>query len=211
MADIGKLMLDQFKPREVSIDCFRCRRHAHVTTAALRKKFGNQRMDVIARMVARAATDHVGPCGLAEDPFSGLCSARPVEVDPVLWANILDAEKGGWRAYLHCHRRLENLKRAKSCSEVVELPVLVLKAKHGWDFELEKLPRHYRCPHCGSQTIEIEWVIPAEAPDPGNVGRAADEAPVLQLRPMGAALARKRFRVIEKAPKRRAAGGGDDG
>lgn len=209
MADIGKLMLDQFKPREVSIDCFRCRRHAHVTVASLRKKFGNQRMDVIARMVARASTDHSGPCGLAEDPFTGLCSARPVEVDPVLWANVLDAEKGGWRAYLHCHRRLENLKRAQSCSEVVELPVLVLKAKHGWDFELEKLPRQYRCPHCGSHTIEIEWVIPAEAPDPTSVATEPDANPVLQLRPTGAALARKRFRVIEKGPKRAAVEGED--
>jgi hypothetical protein len=209
MADIGKLMLDQFRPREVSIDCFRCRRHAHVTTAALKKKFGNQRMDVIARMVARSSTDHAGPCGLAEDPFTAHCSARPVEVDPVLWANILDAEKGGWRAYLHCHRRLENLKRAKSCSEVIELPVLVLKAKHGWDFELEKLPRQYRCPHCGSRTIDIEWVIPMQAPDPSNAADAVHEAPVLQLRPAGAELARKRFRVIEK-PAKRAAGGGDD-
>ena len=201
MADIGKLTLDQFKPREVSIDCFRCRRHAHVTTAALLKKFGNQRMDVIARMVARASPDHLsGPCGLADDPFQSLCQARPVEVDPVLWAHVLDAEKGGWRAYLHCHRRLENLKRAKSCSEVVELPVLVLKAHLGWDFPLERIPSRYRCPHCGSHSIDIEWVIPAEAPDPSDVGT---EAPVLQLRPQGAERGKRVFRVIENdRPKR---------
>ena len=209
MGDIGKLMLDQFKAPEVSIDCARCRRHATVSVAALKKKFGNQRLDVVARMVARSSAG--GPysvtCALAEDPFQRLCSARPIEIDPVLWAKILDAEKGGWRATLHCHRRLENLKRAKSCVETVELPVLVLKALFGWDFELEKLPRHFRCPNCGSRTIEIEWRIPAEAPDPG--GATDDEpAPVLQLRPTKAALGRKRFRVIE-SPRRKAGREGD--
>ena len=203
MVDIGKLMLDQFKAPEVSIDCARCRRHATVTVAVLKKKFGNQRLDVIARMVARSSAGglHNAPCALADDPFERLCSARPIELNPVLWARVIDAEKGGWTAKLHCHRRLENLKRAKSCAETVELPVLVLKALFGWDFELEKLPRRMRCPHCGSQTIEIEWRIPAEAPDPG--GATDDEpAPVLQLRPTRAAMGRKRFRVIEERPKR---------
>jgi hypothetical protein len=209
MADIGKLMLDQFKPPEVAIDCVRCRRHATVTVAALKKKFGNQRLDVIARMVARSSTGgaYSVTCALAEDPFQQLCSARPIEVDPVLWANLLDAERGGWRAILHCCRHHENLKRAKSCPESVSLPVMVLKAIFGWDFELEKLPRRLRCPNCGSHSIEIEWIIPAEAPDPAG---ASEAAPVLQLRPSRAALGRRRFRVIDKTPKR-AAGGGDDG
>jgi len=197
MDKLGQTLIDDYGPREISIDCVRCRRHATVTTAALRKKFGNQRLDVIARMVARSSA--AGPrrevCGLADDPFQSLCSARPIEVDPVLWANLLDAEMGGWRAKLHCHRRLENLKRAKSCEEVVELPVLVLKSVFGWDFELEKLPRRLRCPHCGSRSIEIEWVMPAEAPDPG--GTTEKQAPVLQLRPTRAAVGRTRFKIVE--------------
>jgi hypothetical protein len=203
MVDIGKQMLSQYKPREVSIDCFRCRRHAHCVTAVLLKKFGDQRLGVAARMLARSVAGIYGPCGLAEDPFTTHCSARAVEADPITWARIDDAEKGGWRAYLHCHRRLENLKRAKSCSEVIELPVLVLKAHLGWDFPLEAVPRKYRCPHCGSKSTEIEWVIPAEAPDPSSVGAAPDDGPILQLRPQGAERGRRVFRVIENRPARK--------
>jgi hypothetical protein len=154
-------------------------------------------------MVARSSAGgaYRVPCALAEDPFQQLCSARPIAVDPSLWARIIDAEKGGWTATLHCHRRLENLKRAKSRAETVELPVLVLKALFGWGYELEKIPRRLRCPHCGSQSIKIEWRIPAEAPDPGG---ATDDEPasVLQLRPTRAAMGQKRFRVIEQRPKR---------
>jgi hypothetical protein len=62
MADIGKLMLDQYKPPEVTIDCGRCRRHLTVSVVTLRKKFGNQRLDVIARMVARVGSSIYGPC-----------------------------------------------------------------------------------------------------------------------------------------------------
>ena len=113
----------------------------------------------------------------------------------MLWATLTDAENGGWRAILHCQRHHENLKRAKSCPETLELPVRVLKAHLGWDFELEKIPRHYRCPRCGSRTIEIEWIRPAEAPDPG--GTTEKEAPVLRLRPTRAAIGRGKFRVIE--------------
>lgn len=195
MADIGKLMLDAYKPPAIEIDCARCRRHVHVSTATLKRKFGNQRLDVIARMVARATTSASGGCALAEDPFQPLCSARPFEPDPITWAKLLDAERGCWRAILHCHRRLENLKRAKSCPETVELPVLVLKSVFGWDFELVRLPTKLRCPHCGGRSVEIEWIAPAEAPDPG--GTSGDEPPpLLQLRPSRAALGTKRFRVV---------------
>lgn len=78
--------------------------------------------------------------------------------------------------------------------ETIELPVLVLKSVFGWDFELVRLPMKLRCPHCGSRSVEIEWIAPAEAPDPGG---SEEAPPVLQLRPARAVLGRRRFRVVE--------------
>lgn len=201
MADIGKQMLDQYKPPELIIDCPRCKRRAVLEVASLKKKFGNQPLAVIARMAARASTSIHGPCALADDPFQLLCSARASAPDPVTWASILDAERGGWMAFLHCERHMAGLKRAEACREVTPLPVTVLKAIFGWDAKLWGLNQRMRCPHCGTPLVQIEWKIPAEAPDPGG-STEAEPAPILQLRPTRAMLGRRRFRVIESPPRK---------
>lgn len=161
--ELPALRLDDYGPTELEIDCARCRRHAMVSTAMLRRKFGNVRLSEIARRVAASGSPR---CELALTGDGTGCAARPIEPPFHLWAMLRDAQRDGWGARLICERHLEALKRARPCPQVVDLDLDTLVASHGYDMPLERLPRRLRCPECGTRSIRVEWIAPATRPAP---------------------------------------------
>lgn len=186
-------LLSQYRPSEIYIDCDGCRRRVTVATAILAKKYGNPPLGVVACMVARAAQP---PCALAEDPLQQLCRARPLEVPFHHWATLVQANQEGWTALLNCHRHFAAMKSTKPCREAIELDLETLIAILGHDFPLERLPRRLQCSHCGTESVEVQWIEPKAAPPPG--GTTQRPPTPVQLRPKGVRDGPARLRVITR-------------
>jgi hypothetical protein len=188
MADpLPSLLLSQYAPTELWFDCARCKRHGDAHVAVLRKKFGDLPLGEIARRVAAAG---IPPCALAAgNPADNACSVRPVEPPIELWARLAEARRLGYSARLHCERKLEALKRASSCPEVVDLDLDSLIAILGHNLPLEKLPARCSCPHCGTERVRIQWLAPSQRPTSGGAVSGLTRA---------ALATQRRLRVIGK-------------
>lgn len=187
----GTDRLNQFKPTSLRIECIRCKRMGEMRTHKAVQAYGNITLDELARRVA----ENRG-CALAV-AGDNVCSARVVEPPFDSWARLQDALQDGWTATLYCQRRYYALKRVQPCPPV-PLDVATLVGALGSDYRLDRLETKARCPHCGTDGVKVHWHEPAPEPDPGGT---TQKTPVLQLRPSGAALGRRRFRVINRMGK----------
>lgn len=181
-------LLSQYRPPVIGVDCHRCNRTAELKVAAMIKRYGDVTMHELAR---RVAAD--GGCALAT-PDNPLCSARAEEPEIWTWGCLDDARRFGWQGFIVCHRKLEAMKRGKSCSGEFAIDLNTLIAVLKWDFRLDRLPSRLCCPGCGTEAVEVLWRRPPEQPDPGGV---TEQSPPLRLRPTRAVMGRARFRVIE--------------
>ena len=181
--------LEKYRPGQFKVECMRCRRQAVVNRLDMLKRFG----DITLAECARSIAADKG-CGLALTYGQAKCSVQVFEVPVWFWARLMDARLGGWQAYLICHRRFAALKSVDSCPEVVALDVLSLISVLGDDFTLERLPHRCKCPYCGTSHVDVEWHVPKGPPASAPVAFA----PVLQMRPLGAAVGRQKFNVVKR-------------
>jgi hypothetical protein len=187
---LATVTLDGYRFPVIGFDCPRCKRNAEAEVAKLRGKFGGKlTLGEVARQVAAGRG-----CALAQDADHSLCSVRAVAPPVHHWAELDHARLGGWTALLHCGRRHEALKTAKSCPGAVPLDVPTLIAALGHNFPLERLPSRLLCPSCGSKSLGVEWIVPPEPPPSGGATQTPEP---VRLRPTRAALGGRRFRVVE--------------
>lgn len=78
----------------------------------------------------------------------------------LLLSKCLDA---GWALTLRCQRRRAGLKSVRPCLAPHALDIRTLIAAFGPDVDLEWLQAHLRCPGCGSDRVDIQFVMHATA------------------------------------------------
>ena len=161
MDRLKTLTIDQYQSGELWIECRRCRRSASATKAQLKSRYGNV---TLREAALRVAADGKPPCNLAGVEGNAFCGAIPIEPPVEAWATLTDARLGGWEAWLHCGRRHAALKKAKSCPQPFPLTVHSLLALLPWDYPLARLPSRMHCPECGTEFVQIEWLVPEDAP-----------------------------------------------
>lgn len=152
MDEIVNLRLTAYQPRQLDIVCRRCQRHVSVETAKLQRRYGDQPLGALARMVA---ADSKPSCALAV--MGDGCSVEPMEPMFEQWATLSDARLGNWVGWLSCGRRYAALKPTKSCPGEFMVDVHSLLMVLPYDFRLNQLPLRCMCPECQTQRVLIRW------------------------------------------------------
>jgi hypothetical protein len=193
---LADLLLDDYAPTQLDVDCRRCNRHASASTAVLKAKYGNPTLGEVARAVA---ADGSPPCNLASAVGNVLCSAIPIEPPVDQWAELSHALHGGWRGHITCHRHHQGLKATKSCPGPERLDVRTMVAVLGHDFRLERLRTRLQCPGCGSKAISIDWEVPPTGPPDVPVSALPEAALGETLHRSVKTVRSRNLRVVGKA------------